>query len=143
MHSLRHVVRRTSFISARPDENVLEVAAKMTRARIGALPVLDGECLVGMFSERDLMTRVLVAGRDPQQTCVESVMTREVVTADIEETRSESLEKMYRAGCRHLPVLLDGRVVAMLSLRDLLRDEIEEQSEEIRDLRAYLHQSPL
>ncbi len=143
MHSLRHVVRRTSFISARPDDNVLDVAAKMTRARVGALPVLDGEQLVGMFSERDLMTRVLVAGRDPQGTSVESVMTREVITADIEETRAESLEKMYRAGCRHLPVMLDGRVVAMLSLRDLLRDEIEEQSEEISSLRAYLHQAPL
>jgi signal-transduction protein with cAMP-binding, CBS, and nucleotidyltransferase domain len=50
---------------------------------------------------------------------------------------------MYRTGCRHLPVMLDGRVVAMLSLRDLLRDEIDEQSEEISWLRAYLHQAPL
>jgi CBS domain-containing protein len=70
-------------------------------------------------------------------------MTREVLTARPDDTRSECLERMRAARCRHLPVLEDGRLIAVLSLRDLLRDEIEEQHEEIEGLRAYLHQTPI
>ena len=69
-------------------------------------------------------------------------MTREVVTAELDEGRDECLEKMQRAGCRHLPVLAHGHVIAMVSIRDLLWDEIEEQVEEIRQLRAYVWQTP-
>jgi CBS domain-containing protein len=75
-------------------------------------------------------------------TRVEEVMTRDVVTADLHESRDACLQKMQRRGCRHLPVLAEDRVIAMLSMRDLLRDEIEEQVEEIRHLRAYVYQTP-
>ncbi len=70
-------------------------------------------------------------------------MTDKVVTAGLDEPVERCLEKMRRAGCRHLPVVHDGRVIAMLSMRDLLKDEIDEQDEEIRHLRAYIHQSPV
>jgi CBS domain-containing protein len=70
-------------------------------------------------------------------------MTHEVVTAGLDESVERSLQKMQRAGCRHLPVVHDGRVISMLSMRDLLRDEIEEQGEEIRHLRAYIQQAPI
>ena len=70
-------------------------------------------------------------------------MTHEVLTAAPDDTRSECLERMRGARCRHLPVLERGRLIAVLSMRDLLRDEIEEQDEEIRGLRAYLHQTPI
>jgi CBS domain-containing protein len=69
-------------------------------------------------------------------------MTREVVTADLREERDSCLDKMQRTGCRHLPVLANGHVLAMISMRDLLWDEIEEQVEEIRQLRAYVWQTP-
>jgi len=88
------------------------------------------------------MTRVVFAGRDPRATFVGEVMTSDLVTADLHEGRDSCLEKMQRAGCRHLPVLVDGRVLAMISMRDLLWDEIEEQVEEIRQLRAYVYQTP-
>jgi predicted transcriptional regulator len=68
-------------------------------------------------------------------------MTRDVVTARLEEGVARCLEKMRSYGCRHLPVVAEGRVIAMISMRDLLSDEIEEQVEEIRGLRAYLHQA--
>jgi CBS domain-containing protein len=115
----------------------------MTDARVGAIPIVEGRRIVGVFSERDLMTRVVVEGRDAQRTLVAEVMTREVLTATPEDTRSECLERMRAARCRHLPVLEDGSLVAVLSMRDLLRDEIEEQGEEIQHLRAYLHQTPV
>jgi CBS domain-containing protein len=143
MHTLRHVVQRLNLVSAQPDAKVIDVAVAMSEGRIGAIPIIEGERLVGIFSERDLMTRVLVPGRDAHATRVEDVMTHKVVTAGLDETVARCLEKMQRAGCRHLPVVHDGRVVAMLSMRDLLRDEIEEQGEEIRNLRAYIHQTPV
>jgi CBS domain-containing protein len=141
MHKLRHVVQRLNMISVSPNAPVLEAAASMTEGRVGAIPVLDdADRLVGIFSERDLMTRVVVAGRDPRQTRVAEVMTHEVVTAALDDSVDRCLEKMRGAGCRHLPVVEGGRVISMLSMRDLLLDEIEEQTEEIRHLRAYIHQ---
>ena len=74
-------------------------------------------------------------------TRVAEVMTREVVTATLDDRVERCLEKMRSVGCRHLPVVADGRVIAMISMRDLMRDEIEEQVEEIRGLREYIHQA--
>jgi CBS domain-containing protein len=142
MHAIRHVIRPHWLVTAPPTASVLEVARTMTEAGVGAIPIVEKGRVVGIFSERDLMTRVLVEGLDAGRTRVRDVMTRDVVTAVPEDTRSECLERMRGARCRHLPVLEEGRLIAVLSVRDLLRDEIEEQHEEIRGLRAYLHQTP-
>jgi CBS domain-containing protein len=141
MHTVRRVLRQLHLVHSAPSATVLEVAVLMSEARVGCIPVLEEERLVGVFSERDLMTRVVVEGRDPRQTPVGSVMTRGVVTAGLDERVERCLEKMRSVGCRHLPVVAEGRVIAMISMRDLLSDEIEEQVEEIRSLRAYLHQA--
>jgi len=142
MRTLRQVIQRLNLISAEPEAPVFDVVVAMSEGRIGAIPVIEGERLVGIFSERDLMTRVVVPGRDPRTTRVVEVMTHEVVTAGLDESVDRCLHKMQRAGCRHLPVVHDGRVISMLSMRDLLRDEVEEQGEEIRHLRAYIQQVP-
>ena len=142
MHRVHRVLQRLHLISAPPEATVFEVARTMTEGRVGAVPILDGDTIVGIFSERDLMQRVVVAGRDPKTTRVSEVMTRDVVTAMPDESVDASLEKMKRAGCRHLPVVDGGRVLGVISMRDLLRDELEEQGEEIEHLRAYLHQPP-
>ncbi len=143
MHRLRSVLLRQHLVHAAPGASVYEAAHTMVESRVGAIAILDDEHLVGIFSERDLMTRVLVPRRDADRTPVSEVMTREIVTADVGDHIDDCLEKMRAAGCRHLPVLVDGRVIAMVSMRDLLRDEIEEQGQEIRHLRAYLHQTPV
>ncbi len=143
MHTLAQVIRSRGLVSAQPDEDVLTVARRMSEASVGAIIVLESDALVGIFSERDLMTRVVVARRDPSGTPVSAVMTREVVTAEIGDKVDACEDKMRRAGCRHLPVLEEGRVIGMISMRDLLRDELEEERHEVQELRAYLHQSPL
>ena len=143
MHAIRHVIRPHRLVTSPPTASVLEVARTMTDARVGAIPIVEGERIVGIFSERDLMTRVVVVGKDAERTRVAEVMTREVLTAEGEDTRSQCLERMRGARCRHLPVLEGGRLIAVLSMRDLLRDEIEEQHEEIEGLRAYIHQKPI
>jgi CBS domain-containing protein len=96
---------------------------------------------VGVFSERDLMTRVVVEGRTRARRRSRSVMTREVVTATLDDRVERCPREDAQRGCRHLPVVADGRVIAMISMRDLMRDEIEEQVAEIRELRAYIHQA--
>ena len=143
MHRLRNVIQRQHLSTVPPSATVYEVAVAMGEGRVGAVPVVDGDLLVGIFSERDLMTRVVVPGRDPNTIPVSEVMTHEVVTATPEEHVDFCLEKMRKARCRHLPVEMGGRIVAMISMRDLLHDEIGEQDEEIRSLRAYLHQTPV
>ncbi len=143
MHKIDHILRERNLVTAQPHEAVYDVAQRMTGVGVGALVVVEDEHLVGIFSERDLMTRVIVRGFDPHDVAVGDVMTREVVTAALGDRRSDCLETMKAAGCRHLPVLADGRVIGMLSMRDLLFDEIEEQGDEIRNLRAYIHQVPL
>jgi CBS domain-containing protein len=143
MHVLAQVMRNRGLVSAGPGESAFDVASRMNEAQVGAVVVLDGDVLVGIFSERDLMTRVVVARRDPSDTPISAVMTREVVTAELEDRVDACEEKMRRAGCRHLPVMAHGRVVGMISMRDLLRDELEEERHEVRELRAYLHQNPL
>jgi len=143
MHTLRHVIGRHQPATAPSNTTVMQAAAVMAGARVGAICIVDGLQLVGVFSERDLMTRVLVAGRDPGSTPVAEVMSTDVVSASIDETRSDCLDKMQRHGCRHLPVLEGDRLVAMISMRDLLRDEIQEQRQEIDGLQAYLHSHPV
>ena len=142
MHTIQQVIRSGRLVTAASTSPVFDVARTMANARVGAIPIVDRGRLVGVFSERDLMNRVVVAGQDAHGTLVADVMTRNVVTASVDETRDACLEKMQRAGCRHLPVVEAQRVIAMLSMRDLLRDEIEERVEEIRELRAYIHQTP-
>ena len=141
MHTLRQVIQRLHVIHAAPSATVFEVAELMSEARIGCIPVLENGRLVGVFSERDLMTRVVVEGRDPRATLVRAVMTPDVVTATLDDRVERCVDKMRSCGCRHLPVVADGRVIAMISMRDLMRDEIEEQVEEIRELRAYITQA--
>jgi CBS domain-containing protein len=143
MHTLAQVIRNRGLVSAQPGEDVLCVARRMSEAGVGAIIVLDGDGLVGVFSERDLMTRVVVARRDPAETPVSAVMTRDVVTAEIGDKVDACEDKMRRAGCRHLPVLAQGRVIGMISMRDLLRDELAEERHELEELRAYIHQAPL
>src|SRR4029453_12240336 len=130
-------------ITAQPGEDVLCVARRMSEAGVGAIIVLEGDALVGIFSERDLMMRGGGARPDPAETPVSAVMTREVMTAEIGDKVNACEDKMRRAGCRHLPVLAQGRVVGMTSMRDRLRDEPAEERHEVQELRAYLHQSPL
>jgi CBS domain-containing protein len=162
MHRLREILQARRVVSAPPDTSVHAVAVMMSKGRVGAIPIVDGGRLVGVFSERDLMTRVVVCGRDPhalrvadvmtrdvvprldlERTHVSEVMTSEVVLASLDESVEQCMEKMRSVGCRHLPVMEDGRLIGMISMRDLLRDEIQEQDDEIRSLKAYIHQTPI
>jgi len=121
---------------------VREVVNYMTERGVGAMPIIDGDRVAGIFTERDLMTRVVAAGRDPDRTRVEEVMTTGLVLAEAGEPYLVSLSKMQKAGCRHLPVVKDGALVGMVSLRDLLQVEVEEKEEEVKMITSYMYSLP-
>ncbi len=142
MNKLGSIIRGREVYTLNPNWTVLEAARYMAERRIGAAAVLDGDRVVGVFSERDLMTRVVVAGRDASQTSVSEVMTRDIVVGHPEHTYEEGIALMQKARCRHLPIVQEGRLLGFISLRDLLQGEIEEKDEEIKFMNAYLHSVP-
>jgi CBS domain-containing protein len=123
-------------------QSVREAARYMTQRRVGAVSVLEGTRLVGILSERDVMGRVVAAQLDPDRTRVADVMTRDLVVAQAGDSREDGVRKMKQAGCRHLPVVDEERLLGMVSLRDLLQIDLSEKDEEIRWLNAYIHYIP-
>jgi CBS domain-containing protein len=125
MKQVAELIEGHPLILAETSESVRDVAKKMSERNIGAIAVLDSGKLAGIFSERDLMTRVVAPGLSPDATHVADVMTRSLVAAQPEEDIDSAMQKMYAQGCRHLPVVDDGKLVGMLSLRDLLQVDDE------------------
>ena len=124
------------------DDTVLEAARRMAEWKVGAVTVLDAERLVGIFSERDIMTRVVSQGLSPSTTPVAQVMTPNPVVVDAHSTVEQCLRIMNQAKCRHLPVVSDGNLVGMVSIRDLLQDDIRQKDNEIEMMRAFIHYVP-
>ena len=123
MTQIAHLIEGRPLIHAESSERVREVAQRMSEEKVGAVAVLDRGKLVGIFSERDIMTRIVAEGRNPESTLVSSVMTRDIVVADPDDDVDSAVQKMSAVGCRHLPVVSDGNLVGMISLRDLLLDD--------------------
>ena len=121
---------------------VLETVRVMVERNIGAVPVVHNGKLVGIFSERDLMRRVVAEGRDPRSTCMAEVMTDDPLTVNTQEEVQECMAVMRRHGFRHLPVCHDGQLVGIVSLRDILLQDLDEKDDEVRMMRAYIHSTP-
>ena len=121
-----------------PEQTVLDAVSLMAIRRVGAIPVVEDGRLVGIFSERDLVRRVVAPGRSVEKTRVAEVMTADPVTAAPGDERALAVLKMENVGCRHLPVVQHGALVDMLSIRDLLFTELEERAEAVESLRRYI-----
>jgi CBS domain-containing protein len=125
-------------LTTRPGATVFEAVEEMCRHRVGALMVVEGEHPLGMFSERDLMVRVILAGRDPATTTVGDVMTHAVVCVSRDTRPAEAMAVITGHRCRHLPVVDQGRVVGVVSIGDLVRFFSQNQEYEIQMLRDYV-----
>lgn len=125
----------------RPEQTVAEAVVTLAERQVGAVPILSASRLVGIFSERDLLRRVIAQGRSPGETKLADVMTPDPVTAAPDEERLVAIEKMRKVGCRHLPIVANGEVIDMLSMRDLLFVELEERGAEVDQLRQYIRGS--
>jgi CBS domain-containing protein len=120
-------------------DTVLEAVRQMDRANTGAVVVLDGDRVAGIFTERDLMRRVVLNGRDIAATRVAEVMTRDLVFTSPDEAAEGAMAKMTRHRCRHLPVVEGESLLGVLSIGDLMKELSEEQTVEIHFLKEYIY----
>jgi len=125
--------------TVQPGVSVLDAVATMARDRVGAVAVVEGGALRGIFTERDLMLRVVMQGRSPEATLVRDVMTTEVKTVTDGVEPEDAIHVMLDGHLRHLPILGgDGRVLGLLSIRALLEDRMQDLSREVNSLEQYM-----
>ena len=124
IRSIRSIVAEQTPIGAAKTTTVVEAARLMKQQNIGALLVLDSSRLIGIFTERDALFRVLAAGRDPNATHLGDVMTAQPQTIGPDEPFVHALRIMYEGKFRHLPVVEFGRPLGMVSVRDALDDDL-------------------
>lgn len=142
MNTVGDLVAGREVYSVQADQTVYDVAAFMVAKNIGAVAVLEGDRVVGIFSERDLMKRVVGPELQPRRVIVRDVMTHKLITAAPEESYETCLARMQKHGIRHLIVATGDRIVGVISLRDLMSVDIREKSAEIQMMNAYLHYVP-
>jgi len=125
--------------SVEPGISVARAVAEMARLRVGAVAVIEQSILRGIFTERDLMLRVVDQGRDPLTTLVRDVMTAHPKTISNTSTAAEASEVMLDGHLRHLPVLDDqGKVIGLLSMRALLEERLHDLRQEMHSLEQYM-----
>lgn len=118
--------------TVRSETSVRDAARLMTRNRIGAVAVVQDDRLSGIFTERDLMTRVVAEGLNPETTTVGDVMTAEAETAESDMSYGDALRLMVERHIRHLPVIdEERRVRGMLSIRNVLQHRVEDLSQQL------------
>lgn len=121
-----------------PDEPVLAALRLMAEKHCGALVVMRGNALIGIFSERDYARKVVLLGRSSADTPVSTVMSSPVTTVMRQATVNECLERMTGQRIRHLPVVENERVVGVLSIGDLVKAVIDDQRHQIEDLERFI-----
>lgn len=143
MAFVRDLLTGRSVLSVDEASTVLDAARIMTENTIGALLVTSGDSLAGIFTERDLMTRVLVPGLDPRTTPLTQVMTRDVYSASPEDKVTDVRAELRQRHIRHVPVLDGEEILGMLSLRDILRADLREKAAEVETMTKYIQRDEL
>ena len=108
-------------ITATAEETVEAVVLRMREARHGCVQVMEGDRQTGIFTERDVMSRVLRPGLDPATTPISGVMTPQPIVASVEEPPAHAIHRMVSQGIRHLPIHREGELVGSISVRNILR----------------------
>lgn len=137
-HIIPDVVAESAVHSIPEKASVREAARLMAEKHIGCLVILDGHRLKGIISERDVMTRVVALGLDVDSTHVWEVMTTRVITVAPEDSADHALTLMQDGGFRHLPILKDGMVLGMLSVRDLYAAALGACELELKEVSTYI-----
>ena len=126
------------LLSIAPSMSVFEALQKMAEFDVGALVILDEGRLVGIFSERDYARKLILHGKSSKETRVDEIMTTRVVCIGPDRSAEECMALMTDKRVRHLPVLEDKKVVAVISIGDVVREMIEDQKHTIEQLEQYI-----
>ena len=139
MKTIRELLTGHKPLALKATTTALQAARAMRDAHVGAVLVIGEHAeLLGIFTERDLMVRVVVTGADPAQVPIGTVMTSDLFVAPPDRKVNDMAREMQARHIRHLPVVEGERVLGLLSLRDLLREHLEIKRTEVRALHAYI-----
>jgi len=138
MSAGRDILQNRELCHVAENDSVASVVRRMAEIHVGAILVLEGEQLRGVFSERDLMRRVVLERLDPEATAVKDVMSTNIATIDETASLEDAMAAMHAHNCRHLPVTRGSRVVAFLSMRDLMHHELARKTEELQHMQEYI-----
>ena len=141
MDTIGHILKEKGHTvhTAAPKDSVLKAVEVMCGRKVGSLLVCDQDSPIGIITERDLMTDVVLARRDPAATRVEEVMATDVVCVDPSTPTEEAMAIMTEKRCRHLPVVEGARIVGVISIGDLVRWASRNHEFEIRMLTDFIH----
>ena len=129
--TLREIDAHQEVLSGPASMTVREACIRMSDHKVGAMLVVDAGQLIGIFTERDALNRVIARRLDPDTTIVEQVMTQDPRTISPEKPLAHALLMMHEGGYRHVPVVEDGRPLGMVSARDALGAEMTELENEL------------
>lgn len=139
MSTIRQILaRKPDVYTIGPEATVFEALSLMAAKNVGALPVVAGGAVVGMFSERDYARKVILVGKSSRKTLVHEIMTPKVVWVTPERSTGECMALMTEKRIRHLPVIEDGALVGVISIGDVVRDVVDEQRFTIHQLENYI-----
>ena len=127
-----------AIVKVSPEQSVLDAIKLLASENVGAAIVMSGERLAGIVSERDYTRKVVLKGRASETTRVEEIMTAQVVVVSPRTKTRDCMALMTEKGIRHLPVVDEGRVIGMVSIRDIVSDIIADQDFTIEQLEHYI-----
>ena len=130
--------KHKEVISIAPNRPVYDALVILAEYKIGALAVMDGDKLVGIFSERDYAREVVLQGRSSKTTQISEVMTAKVISGKPHDLTESAMSVMSENHIRHLPVMDDEKLIGMLSLGDLVKETIQYQQRLIVELESYI-----
>ena len=132
--SIRDIVAQRDILLMSQDMTVREAVRRMTKENYGSVLVEHDGKFVGIFTERDALSRVLTEGRNPDTTTLQEVMTQNPISVHPDRPLVNALHMMYQYGFRHVPVVEDGRPIGVVSVRDALGTELSQFENELREL---------
>lgn len=141
MSLVRDILKPRDLFYVEEGDTVAVVVRRMAELSVGAIMVMGAGELRGVFSERDLMKRVVLEGRDPARTAVNLVMTTSVATIDDTATVEQAMAAMEAHGCRHLPVMRAGAVAGFLSMRDVIHYELAQRTDDLHHMQEYIQRT--
>lgn len=131
MRKVGDAVKGQKILTADENMTVLDASRRMADMRVGSIMIVRNGLLSGIFTERDALVRVIAAGRDPGNTRLAEVMTRDPQTIGVDRPLGHAMHMMYDGGFRHVPVTDGGRPIGMISARDALGLEVVQFEEEL------------
>lgn len=139
MENIREILHNREIYTVIKGTNIKDAVYYMAEKKVGLVPVMDEGKLVGVFSERDLVRRVIAQNKSLEETKVEDIMSTNLVIADVSETSESVLAKMKEANTRHILIIENDKLVGVLAMRDLLELDLSAAKRTVEVLNNYIY----